>query len=261
MVQDYIRGMLKQHGYQEVHTPQVIDRSLWEKSGHWDKFGDMIFTTHSENRDYAIKPMNCPAHIQIYNHGLKSYRDLPLRLAEFGSCHRNEPSGTLHGLMRVRNFVQDDAHIFCTEEQILPEVLAFSDLLFEVYRDFGFEDVMVELSTRPERRVGDDSLWDRAEEGLAAVLAEAGADVAIVGRDRAGRDRIALDLIALAQRGPQRGEIACALPLAQAIEGHVGEAAGGRAQQAGQGQSAPEQRAIGPVGSKRSSDTGGMMPK
>ncbi|MGD1991162.1 MAG: threonine--tRNA ligase, partial [Chromatiales bacterium] len=122
-VQNYIRDKLRDHGYQEVHTPQVIDRSLWEKSGHWDKFGDMIFTTHSENRDYAIKPMNCPAHVQIYNHGLKSYRDLPLRLAEFGSCHRNEPSGTLHGLMRVRNFVQDDAHIFCTEEQILSEVI------------------------------------------------------------------------------------------------------------------------------------------
>jgi threonyl-tRNA synthetase len=173
-VQQYIRDKLRDHGYQEVHTPQVIDRSLWEKSGHWDKFGDMIFTTHSENRDYAIKPMNCPAHIQIYNHGLKSYRDLPLRLAEFGSCHRNEPSGTLHGLMRVRNFVQDDAHIFCTEEQILPEVLAFSDLLFEVYRDFGFEDVLIKLSTRPEKRVGSDELWDKAEKSLENALNERG---------------------------------------------------------------------------------------
>ena len=173
-VQQYIRAKLSEHGYQEVHTPQIIDRSLWEKSGHWDKFGDMIFTTHSENRDYAIKPMNCPAHIQIYNHGLKSYRDLPLRLAEFGSCHRNEPSGTLHGLMRVRNFVQDDAHIFCTEEQILSEVLAFNDLLFEVYRDFGFDEVLVKLSTRPEKRVGSDELWDKAEKSLEDALSQSG---------------------------------------------------------------------------------------
>ncbi|BAN69204.1 threonine--tRNA ligase [endosymbiont of unidentified scaly snail isolate Monju] len=175
-IENYIREKLRAHGYQEVHTPQVIDRSLWEKSGHWDKFGDMIFTTHSENRDYAIKPMNCPAHIQIFNQGLKSYRDLPLRLAEFGSCHRNEPSGTLHGLMRVRNFVQDDAHIFCTEEQILPEVLAFIDLLFEVYRDFGFEDVQIKLSTRPEQRVGSDELWDKAEQALEDALNERGVD-------------------------------------------------------------------------------------
>ncbi len=170
VVEQYVRDKLRNHGYQEVHTPQVIDRSLWEKSGHWDKFGDMIFTTHSENRDYAIKPMNCPAHIQIYNHGLKSYRDLPLRLAEFGSCHRNEPSGTLHGLMRVRNFVQDDAHIFCTEAQILPEVSDFIDLLFEVYRDFGFEEILVKLSTRPEKRVGEDELWDKAEKSLEEAL-------------------------------------------------------------------------------------------
>ena len=169
-IEQYIREKLRDNGYQEVHTPQVIDRSLWEKSGHWDKFGDMIFTTHSENRDYALKPMNCPAHIQIYNHGLKSYRDLPLRLAEFGSCHRNEPSGTLHGLMRVRNFVQDDAHIFCTEEQILSEVSDFMNLLFEVYRDFGFTDVLVKLSTRPEQRVGADELWDKAEKSLEDAL-------------------------------------------------------------------------------------------
>ncbi len=175
-VQQYIRDKLGDHGYQEVHTPQIIDRTLWEKSGHWDKFGDMIFTTHSENRDYAIKPMNCPAHIQIYNHGLKSYRDLPLRLAEFGSCHRNEPSGTLHGLMRVRNFVQDDAHIFCTEQQILSEVLAFNDLLFEVYRDFGFDEVLVKLSTRPEKRVGADELWDKAEKSLEDALTQSGLD-------------------------------------------------------------------------------------
>ncbi len=173
-VEQYIRDKLRDNGYQEVHTPQVIDRALWEKSGHWEKFGDMIFTTHSENRDYAIKPMNCPAHIQIYNHGLKSYRDLPLRLAEFGSCHRNEPSGTLHGLMRVRNFVQDDAHIFCTEEQILSEVSDFTDLLFEVYRDFGFDDVLIKLSTRPEKRVGSDEIWDKAEKSLEEALNQKG---------------------------------------------------------------------------------------
>ena len=170
IIQDYIRGKLRQHNYQEVHTPHIIDRSLWEKSGHWEKFSDDMFITESENRTYAIKPMNCPAHIQIYNHGLKSYRDLPLRLAEFGSCTRNEPSGTLHGLMRVRNFVQDDAHIFCTEDQIQDEVSAFIDLLFEVYADFGFEDISVKFSTRPEQRVGEDALWDKAEQSLQAVL-------------------------------------------------------------------------------------------
>ena len=169
-IQNYIRNQLRRHGYEEVHTPQVLDRSLWEKSGHWEKFQDMMFTTHSEHRDYAVKPMNCPAHIQIFNQGLKSYRDLPLRLAEFGSCHRNEPSGTLHGLMRVRNFVQDDAHIFCTEAQILEEVSAFIDLLYEVYADFGFEEVIVKLSTRPEQRVGEDHLWDQAEKALADAL-------------------------------------------------------------------------------------------
>ncbi len=173
-IEQYIRDKLREHGYQEVHTPQIIDRSLWEKSGHWEKFQEMMFTTHSENRDFAIKPMNCPAHIQIYNHGLKSYRDLPLRLAEFGSCHRNEPSGTLHGLMRVRNFTQDDAHIFCTEEQILDEVSAFIDLLFEVYRDFGFDEVLVKLSTRPEQRVGADELWDKAERSLEEALNQKG---------------------------------------------------------------------------------------
>ncbi|MGD8619107.1 MAG: threonine--tRNA ligase [Gammaproteobacteria bacterium] len=170
VIQDYIRGMLKQHGYQEIHTPQIIDRSLWERSGHWEKFSADMFTTDSENRTYAIKPMNCPAHIQVFNQGLKSYRDLPLRLAEFGSCHRNEPSGTLHGLMRVRNFVQDDAHIFCAEDQILGEVSDFIDLLFKVYADFGFEDVSVKFSTRPEQRVGEDELWDRAEAALQAAL-------------------------------------------------------------------------------------------
>jgi threonyl-tRNA synthetase len=169
-IQDYIRDKLRDHGYQEVHTPSVIDRSLWEKSGHWEKFKDDMFTTESEKRTFAIKPMNCPAHIQIYNQGLKSYRELPLRLAEFGSCHRNEPSGTLHGLMRVRGFVQDDAHIFCSEDQILDEVSAFIDLLFEVYRDFGFDDVIIKLSTRPEQRVGEDHLWDRAEKALEDAL-------------------------------------------------------------------------------------------
>ncbi len=175
-VEQYIRNKLRLNGYQEVKTPQVVDRSLWEKSGHWDKFGDMIFTTHSENRDYAIKPMNCPCHVQIYNHGLKSYRDLPIRMAEFGSCHRNEPSGTLHGLMRVRNFVQDDAHIFCTEDQIQQEVSIFIDLLFEVYKDFGFREVIIKLSTRPENRVGDDSVWDKAEDALEIALNNKGLD-------------------------------------------------------------------------------------
>jgi threonyl-tRNA synthetase len=169
-VEQYIREKLRLHGYGEVKTPQVVDRSLWEKSGHWDKFGDMIFTTHSEHRDYAIKPMNCPCHVQIYNQGIKSYRDLPIRMAEFGSCHRNEPSGTLHGLMRVRNFVQDDAHIFCTEDQIQHEVSIFIDMLYEVYKDFGFQDVLVKLSTRPENRVGDDAVWDKAEQALELAL-------------------------------------------------------------------------------------------
>ena len=169
-IEQYIRQKLRVNGYGEVKTPQLVDRSLWEKSGHWDKFASMMFTTHSENRDYAVKPMNCPCHIQIYNQGLKSYRDLPIRLAEFGSCHRNEPSGTLHGLMRVRNFVQDDAHIFCTEAQIQEEVATFIDLLFEVYKDFGFEDVIIKLSTRPVNRVGDDAVWDKAENALELAL-------------------------------------------------------------------------------------------
>ena len=175
-VEKYIREKLRLNSYTEVKTPQVVDRVLWEKSGHWDKFGDMMFTTHSENRDYAVKPMNCPCHIQIYNQGLKSYRDLPLRMAEFGSCHRNEPSGTLHGLMRVRNFTQDDAHIFCTEDQIQSEVSEFMDLLFEVYKDFGFEEVIVKLSTRPEQRVGSDEVWDKAEHSLEKALNAKGLD-------------------------------------------------------------------------------------
>lgn len=169
-IEQYIREKLRVNGYGEVRTPQIVDRSLWEKSGHWEKFSAMMFTTHSENKDYAIKPMNCPCHVQIYNQGLKSYRDLPIRLAEFGSCHRNEPSGTLHGLMRVRNFVQDDAHIFCTEDQIQDEVSIFIDLLFDVYKDFGFEEVIIKLSTRPANRVGDDSVWDKAENALELAL-------------------------------------------------------------------------------------------
>lgn len=173
-VQNYIRQMLRERGYQEIHTPQIVDRSLWERSGHWEKFRADMFTTASENRDYAIKPMNCPCHIQVYNQGLRSYRDLPLRLAEFGSCHRNEPSGTLHGLMRVRNFVQDDAHIFCTEEQIQSEVSAFMDLLFEVYADFGFTEVQLALATRPEQRVGSDEVWDKAEQALEVALDRTG---------------------------------------------------------------------------------------
>jgi len=170
IVEQYMRGVFRDNDYKEVHTPQLIDRSLWEKSGHWDKFGDAMFTTSSENRDYAVKPMNCPAHIQIFNQGLKSYRDLPLRLAEFGSCHRNEPSGTLHGIMRVRNFVQDDGHIFCSSGQIQDEVSTFIDLTFKVYEHFGFENVDLKLSTRPEKRVGSDEVWDKAEAALAEAL-------------------------------------------------------------------------------------------
>ena len=169
-VENYMRGTLLNHGYSEIRTPQVVDRTLWEKSGHWDKFGDMMFTTASENRDYAIKPMNCPGHVQVYNQGLKSYRDLPLRMGEFGICHRNEPSGTLHGLMRLRSFTQDDAHIFCTEEQIQSEVSDLIDLLQNVYADFGFDDILVKLSTRPENRVGRDEVWDKSEAALETAL-------------------------------------------------------------------------------------------
>ena len=169
-IEQYIRRKLRQHDYQEVRTPNLADRVLWEKSGHWDKFRADMFTTESEKRTFAIKPMNCPCHIQVFNQGLKSYRDLPLRMAEFGSCHRNEPSGTLHGLMRVRGFTQDDAHIFCTEEQIQDEVAGFNELLFEVYKDFGFEDILIKLSTRPEQRVGSDEVWDKAEHALEKAL-------------------------------------------------------------------------------------------
>ena len=175
-VEQYMRGRLTDAGYQEVRTPQVMDRSLWEKSGHWDNYKENMFVTESEKRDYAIKPMNCPGHVQIFNHGLRSYRDLPLRLAEFGACHRNEPSGALHGLMRVRGFVQDDAHIFCTEEQIVEEAKAFNELAFSVYEDFGFKDVKVKLSLRPEKRAGSDAIWDHAEEGLRLALRACGVE-------------------------------------------------------------------------------------
>jgi len=171
-VEHYMRKMFLDYGYQEVRTPTVMDKTLWEKSGHWQNYRDNMFTTSSENRDYAVKPMNCPGHIQIFNNTLHSYRDLPLRLAEFGSCHRNEPSGSLHGLMRVRGFTQDDAHIFCTEEQIKDEVAKFIVMLFKAYQDFGFKDVLVKLSTRPEKRVGSDETWDKAESALKAALLE-----------------------------------------------------------------------------------------
>ncbi len=170
VVEQYMRAKLTARGYQEVRTPQVLDRVLWEKSGHWENYRENMFTTASENRDYAVKPMNCPGHIQIFNQGLKSYRELPLRLAEFGSCHRNEPSGALHGIMRVRGFVQDDAHIFCTEAQVQDEVGKFIDFLQEVYADFGFKDILVKLSTRPVKRVGSDEAWDKAEHALEQAL-------------------------------------------------------------------------------------------
>ena len=169
-IEQYMRQAQRAHGYQEIRTPQLVDMSLWERSGHADKFGDDMFTLQSEERQFAVKPMNCPCHVQVFNQGLKSYRDLPLRLAEFGSCHRNEPSGSLHGIMRVRGFTQDDAHIFCTEEQIQPEVASFIDFLHAVYADFGFSEVIYRLSTRPEQRVGSDTDWDRAEKALADAL-------------------------------------------------------------------------------------------
>ena len=170
VIEEYISEKMKQHGYEEIHTPEVVDISLWKQSGHWDKFRDDMFTTSSENRDYAIKPMNCPCHVQVFNQGLKSYRELPIRLAEFGSCHRNEASGTLHGLMRARNFTQDDAHIFCTEEQIQGEVSNFITMLFEVYGDFGFDEIIIKFSTRPDKRVGSDAIWDKAENALKLAI-------------------------------------------------------------------------------------------
>ncbi|HEY5993121.1 MAG TPA: threonine--tRNA ligase [Gallionellaceae bacterium] len=173
-VEQYMRRKFIEYDYREVRTPTMMDRVLWEKSGHWENYRENMFTTASENRDYAVKPMNCPGHVQIFNHGLHSYRDLPLRLAEFGSCHRNEPSGALHGLMRVRGFTQDDAHIFCAERQIESEVASFIVMLQKVYADFGFSDVLVKLSTRPEKRVGSDETWDKAEAALAAALKQNG---------------------------------------------------------------------------------------
>ncbi|MGL4922131.1 threonine--tRNA ligase [Aeromonas sp. 30P] len=169
-LETFIRGKLKEYDYQEVKGPFMMDRVLWERSGHWEKYAQAMFTTQSENREYAIKPMNCPGHVQIFNQGLKSYRDLPLRMAEFGSCHRNEPSGSLHGLMRVRGFTQDDAHIFCTEEQIMEEVSGCIRMVYDVYGTFGFENIVVKLSTRPEQRIGSDEMWDRAEQALAEAL-------------------------------------------------------------------------------------------
>ena len=176
VIEQYMREVQNSNGYEEIKTPLVVDRSLWERSGHWDKFSDNMFTIESESRDYAVKPMNCPCHVQVFNQGLKSYRDLPLRIAEFGSCHRNEASGTLQGLMRVRGFVQDDAHIFCAENAIQEEVSIFIDLLYSVYRDFGFDDVLVKLSTRPEQRVGDDAICDKAEHALELALNNKGLD-------------------------------------------------------------------------------------
>ncbi|KZN30920.1 threonyl-tRNA synthetase [Pseudoalteromonas luteoviolacea S2607] len=171
-LEDYMREQLGKFDYEEVRAPLILDVSMWEKSGHWDKYGDMIFSTESEKRTYAVKPMNCPGHLQIFNQGLKSYRDLPYRMAEFGLVHRNEPSGSLHGLMRVRSFTQDDAHVFCTEEQILQEVSACIEMVFDTYRTFGFEDVEIKLSTRPEQRVGSDEIWDKAEKALEDALKE-----------------------------------------------------------------------------------------
>src|SRR2546422_224874 len=173
------RGGSRDSGYQGVRAPQILDRSLWERTGHWQNFRESMFVTSSENRDYAIKPMNCPGHILIYNKGVRSYRDLPLRYGEFGSCHRNEPSGALHGLMRVRGFVQDDGHIFCTEEQILPECVAFTALLQKVYRDFGFTDVIYRIATRPTKRIGSDEAWEKAEKALMQSLKESGVGFAM----------------------------------------------------------------------------------
>ena len=174
VLEQYIRGVQQANGYQEIKTPQVVDMDLWQKSGHADKFADGMFSLSSDNRDYAIKPMNCPCHVQVFNQGLKSYRDLPIRLAEFGSCHRNEPSGTLQGIMRVRGFVQDDAHIFCRDDQIHEEVMNFITVLTGVYHDFGFDDIIIKLSTRPEKRVGSDDIWDRSEQALAHALDDKG---------------------------------------------------------------------------------------
>lgn len=175
-VEQHMRKELNAAGYKEVKTPQIMDKTFWEKSGHWENYKDNMFVTSSEKREYAVKPMNCPGHVQIFNNGLRSYRDLPMRLAEFGSCHRNEPSGALHGLMRVRGFVQDDAHIFCTEDQIVSEACAFNELLVRIYKQFGFHDVSVKLSLRPEKRAGSDEVWDKAEQGLREALTACGVE-------------------------------------------------------------------------------------
>ncbi|MDN3377871.1 MULTISPECIES: threonine--tRNA ligase [unclassified Pseudoalteromonas] len=169
-LEEFVREKLREYQYEEVKGPMMMDRSLWEKSGHWDKYSDAMFTTESEKREYAIKPMNCPGHVQIFNQGLKSYRDLPLRMAEFGCCHRNEPSGALHGLMRVRGFTQDDAHVFCTEDQVMDEVSSCIKMVYDTYETFGFEKIVVKLSTRPEKRIGEDEIWDKAEQALADAL-------------------------------------------------------------------------------------------
>ena len=174
VIEQHMRRELTAAGYQEVKTPQIMDKTFWEKSGHWANYKDNMFLTSSEKRDYAVKPMNCPGHVQIFNHGLRSYNDLPMRLAEFGSCHRNEPSGALHGLMRVRGFVQDDAHIFCTEDQIAEETRAFNQLVMKIYKQFGFEHVSIKLSLRPEQRAGSDEIWDKAEQGLRDALTACG---------------------------------------------------------------------------------------
>ena len=174
IIEQHMRRELDAAGYREVKTPQILDKTFWEKSGHWENYKDNMFTTQSEKREYAVKPMNCPGHVQIFNHGLRSYRDLPMRLAEFGSCHRNEPSGALHGLMRVRGFVQDDAHIFCTEEQITAEARDFNQLVMKIYKQFVFENVSVKLSLRPEKRAGSDEIWDKAEQGLRDALTACG---------------------------------------------------------------------------------------
>ncbi len=173
-VEQYMRRVYRDNGYLEVRCPQILDRRLWERTGHWENYRENMFTTSSENRDYAVKPMNCPGHIQVFNQGVKSYRDLPFRLGEFGVCHRNEPSGALHGLMRVRGFVQDDGHIFCTEDQILDECVAFTALLQKVYRDFGFTEVIYKVATRPEKRIGDDGLWEKAEAALMDSMRRSG---------------------------------------------------------------------------------------
>jgi threonyl-tRNA synthetase len=178
-VENYMRRVYQDNGYLEIRCPQILDRALWEKSGHWENYKEHMFTTSSENRDYAVKPMNCPGHVQVYNSALRSYRDLPLRYGEFGACHRNEPSGALHGIMRIRAFVQDDGHIFCTEDQILDECIAYTALLRKVYADFGFDNILYKVATRPDKRVGSDELWTKAEDALMESLRRSGCEFAV----------------------------------------------------------------------------------